>query len=48
MHMQRRYARKFIPPEEDGIAGYTSFRQVCEDLDGIVNVVWLSGTRGCF
>jgi hypothetical protein len=46
-YVSRRYVRKFAGEEEtgDGLVGYKTFGEVCRDLDGIVNVLWLSGTR---
>jgi hypothetical protein len=42
----RRYVKKFGNPEVgDDVVGYTSFSEVCKDLDSVVNVLWLSGTR---
>lgn len=46
MHVARRYVKKFGEPEEgDEVVGYTRFADLCADLDAIVNVLWLSGTR---
>lgn len=42
----RRYVRKFGDPEVGSdVVGYKSFSEVCKDLDNVVNVLWLSGTR---
>lgn len=44
----RRYVKKFGNPEVgDDVVGYKSFSEVCRDLDTVVNVLWLSGTRRC-
>ncbi|KAF4450641.1 meiotic recombination protein dmc1 [Fusarium austroafricanum] len=41
----RRYVKKFGQPEPgDTVVGYTRFGEVCRDLDGIVNILWKSGT----
>lgn len=46
MEISRRYVKKFGHPEPgDTVVGYKSFSEVCRDLDGLVNVLWLSGTR---
>jgi hypothetical protein len=46
MHTSRRYVKKFgqAGPGDD-VVGYKSFSEVCKDLDSVVNVLWLSGTR---
>jgi hypothetical protein len=47
LHTSRRYVKKFGDPDVgDSVVGYKSFSEVCRDLDGVVNVLWLSGTRG--
>lgn len=46
MDISRRYVKKFgNPAPGDTIVGYKTFGEVCRDLDGVVNVLWLSGTR---
>jgi hypothetical protein len=46
LHVSRRYVKKFSNAElDDSLVGYRSFGEVCRDLDSIVNVLWLSGTR---
>lgn len=46
LHVSRRYVKKFGDPEVGtDVVGYKSFSEVCRDLDVIVNVLWLSGTR---
>lgn len=46
LHVSRRYVKKFSNAElDDSLVGYRSFGEVCRDLDTIVNVLWLSGTR---
>lgn len=45
-YASRRYVRKFGDQEVPGdVVGYKSFSEVCKDLDNLVNVLWLSGTR---
>lgn len=46
LHISRRYVKKFGDPEVGAdVIGYKSFSEVCRDLDVVVNVLWLSGTR---
>ena len=46
LDISRRYVKKFgNPAPGDTIVGYKSFSEVCRDLDGVVNVLWLSSTR---
>ncbi len=46
MNVTRRYVKKFgIPEPGDDVVGYKTFGELCRDVDGIVNVLWLSGTR---
>lgn len=46
LNTSRRYVKKFGQPElGDSVVGYTSFSEVCKDLDSVINVLWLSGTR---
>lgn len=51
LHISRRYVKKFQVPESveggDGetVAGYGGFEEVEKDLDEVVGVLWLSGTR---
>ncbi|GAB1316472.1 hypothetical protein MFIFM68171_06682 [Madurella fahalii] len=46
MHISRRFAKKSDagPPGIDGVQGYKSMGEVCKDLEGVINIVWLSGT----
>jgi hypothetical protein len=45
-YVSRRYVKKFGDASvDDDVVGYQSFGEVSRDLDGIVNVLWLSGTR---
>lgn len=46
MQVARRYVKKFSDPEPgDEATGYSCFADLCSDLDAVVNVLWLSGTR---
>lgn len=46
MEASRRYVKKFgtLAPG-DTVVGYRGFAEACKDLDGVVNVLWLSATR---
>ena len=50
LQVTRRYAKKFSNEREqrDDVPGYTDFRQVTADLEGIFDVIWISGTRKIF
>lgn len=51
LNISRRYVKKFGAPDPaDTVVGFTSFTEVAKELDGVVNVLWLSGTRksDCF
>lgn len=46
MHVARRYVKKLGDAAPGGeVEGYTRFAELCADLDAVVNVLWLSGTR---
>jgi hypothetical protein len=46
MEIARRYVKKFGDREPgDTVVGYKSFSELCKDLCGVVDVLWLSGTR---
>lgn len=34
--------------EEEDVPGYESFKEVAQDVDRIVDILWVSGTRTCF
>ena len=45
-YISRRYVKKFGQPDpNDTVIGYKNFRETCKDMDNLVNVLWLSGTR---
>lgn len=49
LYISRRYVKKFGNPDPgDAVVGFKSFGEVCKELDGIVNVLWKSGTREFF
>jgi hypothetical protein len=49
LRITRRYAKKFSnsdeTPEKDDTPGYTTYDEFIADLDPLVDVVWISGTR---
>lgn len=46
LNTSRRYVKKFGEPDpDDTVVGFNNFAEVCRELDGIINVLWLSGTR---
>ena len=46
LHVTRRYAKKFTGASAaDEVKGYEHFTEVVKDLDRLVDVVWVSGTR---
>ncbi|KFG84919.1 meiotic recombination protein DMC1 [Metarhizium anisopliae] len=45
LHISRRYVKKFGNPNPgDEVVGFKSFGEVAKELDGLVNVLWKSGT----
>ncbi|KAH6605570.1 meiotic recombination dmc1 [Trichoderma cornu-damae] len=47
LYVSRRYVKKFGDPDPgDTVVGFKSFGEVCKELDGVVNVLWKSGTPG--
>src|SRR5262245_31649596 len=48
LHISRRYVKKFgISEPGDEVVGYKSMGELCKDLQGLIDVLWLSGTRMC-
>lgn len=48
LRMNRRHAKKFSSSyagKDEPDAGYDSFKEVARDVDGIINVLWVSGSR---
>ena len=47
LRITRRYAKKFSNENRDGddTPGYTSYDQFVADVDPLIDVVWISGTR---
>ncbi|KAJ3577886.1 hypothetical protein NPX13_g2682 [Xylaria arbuscula] len=45
LHISRRYVKKFgIPDPADEVTGYEGMKDVCRDLEEVVDVLWFSGT----
>ncbi|KAJ4294690.1 hypothetical protein N0V88_004920 [Collariella sp. IMI 366227] len=52
LHISRRFVKKAgiaapdgdDPPVNDDVQGYKSMGELCKDLEGLINIVWLSGT----
>jgi len=45
LQISRRYTKRYQPAEPgDSVKGYENFREVCKDLNEVVDVIWLSGT----
>jgi len=45
-HIGRRFAKKSaLAQPEDEVVGYRSMSELCKDLDELINIIWLSGTR---
>lgn len=51
-HVKRRFAKRSGVTKQPFVAddgtGYNSMAEVCKDLDEVVNIMWLSGTRKCY
>lgn len=46
MTINRRFVKKFEPPRPgDEIIGYRNIGELCKDIEGLLDVLWLSGTR---
>ncbi|TQN73557.1 hypothetical protein CSHISOI_01933, partial [Colletotrichum shisoi] len=43
--VNRRYVKKYGNPEPgDQVVGYKAFAELCKDLHGVIDILWLSGT----
>jgi hypothetical protein len=42
-HISRRFIKRSDP--DDRSVGYKSMSELCKDLDSLINIIWLSGTR---
>lgn len=46
LEITRKYAKKFSGEEGEGdVKGYETFRDVARDMERVLDVVWVSGTR---
>jgi len=47
LHITRRYAKKFSGQDDsqDDASGYEDFGQCVQDLEAVLNLVWISATR---
>lgn len=49
LHISRRYVKKFgLVEPGDEVVGYPSFAALAVDLENIINIIWLTGTRKLF
>jgi hypothetical protein len=46
-HITRRFVKKQgnAPPGSEEVQGYKTMAELCKDLEGVIDIVWLSGTR---
>ncbi len=53
-HVTRRFLKKSGrasspgPGDDGNLVGYASMTELCKDLDEVINIIWLSGTRRSF
>lgn len=46
LHISRRYVKKFgLAEPGDEVVGYRSMSELCRDVQEVVDILWLSGTR---
>lgn len=46
LHISRRYVKKHgLQEPGDEVVGYKSMAELCKDLEALLNIIWLSGTR---
>jgi hypothetical protein len=46
LYISRRYIKKFsVENPDDKVLGYHSMGELCKDVEGLVNILWLSATR---
>ncbi|KAK4096342.1 hypothetical protein N658DRAFT_501681 [Parathielavia hyrcaniae] len=46
-HISRRFVKKqggTAPPGSGDVQGYKTMLELCKDLEGVINIIWLSGT----
>ncbi len=48
LHINRRFVKKFAIAEPgDEVVGYRTMGELCKELQGLIDILWLSGTRMC-
>lgn len=48
MTISRRFVKKFEEPRpDDDLVGYRNVGELCKDIEALVEILWLSGTRMC-
>lgn len=46
LYISRRYVKKFGQPAPgDDVVGYKSMRELCRDVQGLIDILWRSGSR---
>lgn len=46
MHIQRRFVKKSVVAKPgDDIVGYKTVGELCKDVEALLDIIWLSGTR---
>lgn len=49
LYINRRYVKKFgLREPGDEVVGYKSMSELCKDVEALINIIWLSGTRKYF
>jgi hypothetical protein len=51
LHIQRRFAKRGVrqssaPHTKEDVEGYKSFAEAAKDIEELVDILWMSGTRG--
>lgn len=47
MYISRRFVKKFQDPRpgDDDVVGYQNVGELCKDIEALMEIIWLSGTR---
>lgn len=46
MYISRRFVKKFEEPRPgDDVVGYKNAGELCKDIEALMDIIWLSGTR---
>lgn len=46
MHIQRRFVKKSVVARPgDDVVGYKTIGELCKDVEALLDIIWLSGTR---